>query len=109
MRTLGLVLVLLLVSGRATADFQSGSTLLTICQDTARPMDRMQCLGYIQGISDVSGHNTISGWRACGPEDLTGLQAMDIVLKHLREHPEDRHLAASSLVARALAEAFPCK
>jgi Rap1a immunity proteins len=40
---------------------------------------------------------------------MTAGQAVDVVRKMLREHPERRHYAATELVASALAQAFPCE
>jgi hypothetical protein len=36
-------------------------------------------------------------------------QAVDIVRQQLNRNPQQRHHAASGLVAAALQEAFPCK
>jgi hypothetical protein len=43
------------------------------------------------------------------PQTLTSNQAADVVLKHLRDHPELRHLGAAGLVAQALEAGFPCR
>jgi hypothetical protein len=51
----------------------------------------------------------IAGWTACIPEGVAKRQIVDVVTKHLRERPQDRHLTAVSIVAEALAEAFPCR
>jgi hypothetical protein len=49
------------------------------------------------------------GFKACLPVNSSLEQSRDVVVRFLRAHPELRHLVAVSLVARALAEAFPCK
>jgi hypothetical protein len=40
-------------------------------------------------------------------EDVTVKQLLDVTTRYLSAHPEERHLSAFSLVAKALAEAFP--
>jgi hypothetical protein len=62
----------------------------------------------VTAIADVMKHQTVLDWRACGPPTVTSRQTVDVVETYLRAHPEIRDLAASSLVAEALAKAFPC-
>jgi hypothetical protein len=76
--------------------------------------------GYVIGIVDalLTG-NEVNGYRACLslPKQTAAGQMQDGVRRRLRDvvrrflavHPESRPLAASGLVAQALAEAFPCK
>lgn len=45
----------------------------------------------------------------CPSKETSSLQVTTVAIKYLRDHPEKRHQAASSLVARALVKAFPCK
>ncbi len=47
--------------------------------------------------------------RSCIPENVTNGQVSDVVIKYLRDHPEERHILAAILVVKAMAEAFPCK
>ena len=44
----------------------------------------------------------------CIPNRVTDRQTTDVVVRYLKEHPEQRHYAAANLVAETLAEAFPC-
>ena len=43
------------------------------------------------------------------PKDTTRVRARDVVVKYLREHPNDRHDLAIRQTWLALAEAWPCK
>jgi Rap1a immunity proteins len=46
----------------------------------------------------------------CEPDDtITNGQALRVVVKFLRAHPELLHLPEVVLVVRAFSEAFPCK
>lgn len=69
------------------------------------------CLGMIQGVSNTMrfvGDDSII--KNCLPKSgIKNDQAARITTKYLREHPEDLHRGAPTLVAVALREAFPCK
>ena len=45
---------------------------------------------------------------ACSPNNVTSGQVRDIIIKALRNHPEDRQTDAYILVVAALVEAMPC-
>src|SRR4051812_16526985 len=103
---------ILLIGGVATARannlyFMSGNDLLDEGNNQAQ---RRMCTGYIMGVVDgMSGNDgRMSVWRMCLPQAATNIQAVDVGKRYLNEHPELRHLAASGLIAKALAEAFPC-
>ena len=105
-----IVLVTLVIpqSGFAADVVFTGSKLYSECTSSDN-LDQMHCLGYVNGIADVlSGNDRVNVFRACLPDITTG-QAMDIVVKSLRNRPEDRHLPAALLVASAFAAAFPCR
>ena len=106
-----------LLAGAAKADektdraFLDGNALLTRCTD-AGPVE-VECIGYVEGIADamaaIQAHDgSLQGSRACIPDTVLSTQVRDIVTRFLREHPELRHVSAASVVAHALAEAFPC-
>jgi hypothetical protein len=63
----------------------------------------IQAYGYILGVFDaLSGSFSSAGKQ-------TNEQLKDVVLKYLREHPEQRRLNAASLVGQAYKEAFPLR
>ena len=86
-----------------------GNNLLTDCRNKTSGFDVGVCKGYIIAIADVLNNNTVSGHRACLPENVTKGQVIDIVVPWLEAHPQHRHFTANSLVALALSEAFPCR
>jgi hypothetical protein len=110
----GVALVAALMPASARANtaraFKDGNDLSRLC---AEPMDTFgngECLGFVTGISDaMADGNPIGGWSACIPLDVTIGQAADVAKQFLTSHPELRHLVAASLVAAALAQAFPCR
>jgi hypothetical protein len=90
--------------------FYSGNAFYDLCRKF--PHDGV-CWSYVAGIADAMSSNekttdTISGWSACIPVEVTVPQLVDVVEHFLREHPEARHAPASQLVAGALAQAFEC-
>jgi hypothetical protein len=107
------------ISGRAGAQaqaFYSGNDLNNFCNHQPGSLEAGICGGYIVGIADALGATdkgvplSIAGWRACIPTGVSRSgQVVDIVTKWLRESPQHLHYPAPSLVAAALAEAFPCR
>lgn len=111
-RAILLIGMLLAFDVRADA-FESGNTLADKCRGAAQREVTFPdgiCLGYVTGIADVMAISPIGRSRACIPTSgTTKGQMVDIVVKHIREHPEELHYDAASLVAKALSTAFPCR
>ena len=96
------------VAGKKFTVFYTGNMLLEGCQadDIGH---RNACVGYVMAVTDVvDAIGSLHGWRACIPHSVTGNQVTDIALAYIEDAPEERHLVAHSLIARALADAFPC-
>jgi hypothetical protein len=96
----------------ARADFATGNILWRFCNDPDPTtwVSYGYCAGYMSGVADIMMQSIpVFGWRACLPETVSAAQATDVLKQFLNQHPEQRHYAAASLVAKALAEAFPCK
>jgi hypothetical protein len=70
---------------------------------------QLYCDGYVAAIADAMKHSPVNREMDCGPPEVTLQQIVDIVRRFLAAHPEDRHFSAESLVADAIAEAFPCR
>ncbi len=107
-----LLLGLLLATTEAHADerlfsgifFSIGNVLYDHCEKLSQ-----YCVGYVLGIADaMKNHNTVDGYASCIPDQSTGTQLIDVVIKYMSNHPERRHEAAVSLVSKAFEEAFPC-
>ena len=80
-------------------------------------MDAVYCAGYVDGVTDAQ-----TMWRNvdrerglalkfsfCLPESAETGQVVRVVVKWLKDNPAELHGRADSLIARALAEGFPCK
>lgn len=87
----------------------SGNDLIEYCQRTPETWGEGVCLGYVLAVADVMDNDgaIISGSRACFPE-LPNKQIIAVAKRWLAGHPELLHLSAHSLLAAAMAEAFPC-
>lgn len=103
--------LMILFAQPSAAGWMSGNELLQSCEETNEAIKYQQlarCMGYIMGVADtMSADNSVNGFRAKFTVGITVQQITDVVLKFLREHPEDRHYSANGLVAQALSEAFP--
>jgi hypothetical protein len=101
--------VLLVVAGLfwpVSADTQTAlETGNMFYADCSTSMGRTECISYVMGVTDAL---SLVG-AVCTPEHSTVRQAIDVVVKYLRAHPEQRSLPAATQIRGALQEAFPCK
>jgi hypothetical protein len=87
--------------------FLSGNDLWNHCSKPG--YNSGVCDGYIMAIADaVSGDNSVLGLRACISVEVAGSQIREIVVGALHREEASRNLAARGIVAKALAQAFPC-
>ena len=106
--------LLLLLSSSAHAQRVStttGNDLLESCESTGH-FEQAFCLGYITGVTDLDGADGSvfpERRRSCVAENVSNGQVRDVVVKYLKDHPEERHIQASILIVKAMAQAFPCK
>jgi hypothetical protein len=102
--------MLLVLDVQAQANFD-GNKLLEACRAAETPTGSFMggvCGGYVSALVDVMSGPPVA-LRVCLPDGVTRGQAREIVMKALRDHPEQLHHSASDLVMGALSKAFPCK
>jgi len=111
-----LVALLVAQGGQAQSFYKNGNDLLKHCEaDKEDPIGRLHlshCVGYIGGVSDLYGGFVGSNLMKpvwCLPKGVVLSQLHTILLKYLKENPQDLHHNAGSLVAAALFNAFPCE
>lgn len=63
--------------------------------------------GYIIGI--LNSNSTANKKFVCFDGALSAYQISAVVAKYMQDHPEQWNELASTLVKRALSQAFPCK
>jgi hypothetical protein len=107
------------------ADLRNGNKLLADCGaalaivdggeqslDTSRLIGAGLCLGFMQGIGLMNDFYQISALKGaalfCRPNGVNNGQTARIVVKYLRDHPEELHKDELSLTLTALRAAFPC-
>jgi len=75
--------------------------------------DASFCNGMMQGITNTIiffGAFQVNQSIVCLPKNgISNGQAAKVVIKYLKEHPEQLHVADSGLAFLALMDAFPCK
>ena len=111
------------VSAAVRGEFYDGNRLYAACSDETA-FNQGLCLGVVVGVV-----NTMSARReelrrrglrrfysmalgfppSCLPKEVVASRLKDVVVQYLAAHRARRHLAAPSLVAEALARAFPCQ
>ncbi len=100
---------LVLVSKAVAGNYFVGNELHAFCQSDSLTRQHA-CVGYITGIADVLAEGiAVDGWRACISMGVTNTRLTDVVKYWLEQHAEDRHRNAPGLVAKALAESYPCE
>jgi hypothetical protein len=76
------------------------------------------CVAYVEGVvqgveveiaysTGTTGNKPRSPF--CLPDTVEDGQIVKIILKYIRNHPEEAHKSTVSLMIEALREAFPCR
>jgi hypothetical protein len=86
----------------------------TPAEDTAS----VACLLYVGGVvrgaelgsavTRVQAKQTTLPKLFCRPDDVENVQLVRIVLKYIRENPENANQETALLIMKALREAYPC-
>lgn len=87
-----------------------GNDLLRLCTSKVGTSEAEFCSGFILGVRD--GVVLAAELRTAkpifeSPIDAKQEQLRDVVVKYLKDHPEERHKPAALLVIFALGDAFP--
>jgi Rap1a immunity proteins len=103
---LAFALTMALSPGAALA--LDGNDVLRTCENTSGYNEGF-CLGYLLGVVDSLMNGAAP--LICNNDrtgNVTFAQMRDIVLKYLRDHPENRHCGAIDITYVALRNLFPC-
>lgn len=121
--SLALTVVLVVFAQNASAS-PNGSELLRACNASNKQEDGIKvsdeeaanalwCIGYVAGYLDgfqISSFTKAGGKALCLPnEGITNDQAIRVITKSLKDHPETLHESGRSAIFAALASAFPCQ
>jgi hypothetical protein len=109
MRTIIVALAICVSASSVGATFVSGNLLYQHCGKSAVEAEQALCIGYISAIADaMEDGDTVDGFRACVPSAANAGQLQDLLFRYLDTNLLYRHYNASTIVARFLAETFPC-
>lgn len=93
-------------SGAASADDWTGNYLLSLCEGP-HPFQAGVCVGFIAGV--LQSNDLMRGeFRTCVPRGVSPKQAVDVLIKFLRQNPQQRHLPSLAVVQLAMLQEFPC-
>ena len=124
LKLIALFLALMSIFEFASADTQTGATLLENCTlairqsdgDRLRDLDiikAVSCISYVSGFIDATGmvHSVRPQTQlVCMPEGgITNDQGIRILVKYLRSTPETLHESGRMSLLIALAKSFTCK
>lgn len=103
------------LAARTSAEIMEGHELVRIMQEyeqgnalgAKRPSSAHfptgKVMGFVMGV-----HDTLDEIAFCSPPGTNVGQLCAVVGKYLKDHPAEWNSAATVLVQKALAEAFPC-
>src|SRR5690242_8882014 len=95
---------------KARAEYWSDNDLLTYCEAKDGTFEKGACTGYILGIADtLAAGGQIGDFRACITGGVNIGQLADTVTHFLTTSSSTKNGNASTSVASALSNAFPCK
>lgn len=98
-----LIVGLLMVPAMAHAEFFTGNELLSKLQ-SRDAIDKIQALGYIQGVFDANMSITV-----CPPAGVTAGQVNDMIKNYLENIPATRNRTADRIIQDALKSVWPCQ
>jgi len=128
------IIISLVMTDRASGGFMNGNELYADCT-SSKPDDLAACVSYVEGVIDAGAtqHSffveaarqgskapppkgsvvegtvgIVGGSQWCLRKTVKARQAVDAVVAFLRNNPADRDASASSLVAVAAEQAWPC-
>jgi hypothetical protein len=118
--TIGLLCAIVVANPCYAAD---GNALLAKCNTALNLVDGIStggdsgdigfCFGMMQGITFMNGaYGVMLNKKAifCPPSSgITNIQAARIVVKYLRDHPEELHENEGILAMKAFIAVYPCK
>jgi hypothetical protein len=105
-----ILLIGMLLAFDVRSGFDTGNDLLRYCKNYERDDATFVegvCAGHVVGVFDMMVEFPIPGARIC-PGRVERGQVVRVVVKYVKEHPEQLHLPAVVLTKTALVNAFPC-
>lgn len=106
--TVFLIGMTVLSTTRAETIYAYAGDLNRLCTSESL-IEKALCEGFISSALEIITNGPVGGVVACVPPLVTLPRGVEIAKKWLADHPEESMRSASSAVAQAFANAFPCK
>lgn len=122
--TLLLSSMLVVAQQRAENPSTSGNAFLRLCSvidndrlDAPEPYNAWACLGFVDGVlegikTEVAFVHLVTGKEPpspyCLPEGVENGQIIRMVLKFIKDHPDEAHKPTVVLILETLEDPFPC-
>jgi hypothetical protein len=93
----------------------TGSDILDFCTDPSNKvsLSKGMCIGFTNGVEEGYIFGTVlhgvTKKAFCKPKGVSRGQVQLIVVKYLKDNPEQLHDFATLLIVKAMAQAFPCQ
>lgn len=94
---------------RSFSDLSTGNGILRVCEEQDGSNYAWYCLGFIEGLiraDDLQRSMGSTTAYLCDMPNVTLGQKIEVVVKHLKAHPETRHYEGASLALYAIKAAF---
>lgn len=92
-------------TGQPSLALETGNDFIATCAGEPAALAWGMCHGYLRGFRR---RDSIGPSLFCLPPNVTNRQVFDVVLQHIADRPQTRHLELKFLVAEAFRAAFPC-
>lgn len=103
-----LSLIITVSRGHCATTYVHAAGLARLCT-SENLINRSWCEGFISSELEIISSGPVAEIAACVPPLTTLQRGMEIAEKWLSRHPEASTKSASSAIAEAFADAFPCK
>jgi hypothetical protein len=92
-----------LTSPSAAEYFDTGNDLYRLCQEREGSWQSMACAAAVSGGFDMM---IALGYICTSPGEKERAQVRDVVVRYLRDHPENRGVPAAFSIILAMEDAF---
>ena len=108
-RTIAVFWLIMNIShGHCATTYVHAADLAGLCT-SENLINKSWCEGFISSELEIISNGPVAGITACVPPLTTLQKGVEIAEKWLSNHPEASTKSASSVIAEAFADAFPCK
>lgn len=104
--------IMMVTAAHAQRDnFSIGNGFYSFCSSASEEWQHSACLAYTKGLHDMAGFLWARGRvkpEICLPQGVSLSQYLDILLKYLKDNPDQRHKPTAELLWVAASKSYPC-